>query len=483
MDILLIDPPYMSLKGSSTDCGYNVGLTSLAAYIRSKGIETGVLTGDLLMDFPSRRMWSNRRFEEYALAHREFEMILDDDNHYIWGRIADTVRQTRPKVVGMGYMSQMKYVVEKIAGMIKGIDPDIKIVAGQSHPTFCPEEVMQHPAIDFVIRGEGEIPLLNLMEELKKDSPKLETVPGIHYRDRDGQVRSNNGVDLISNLDELPFQARDLVLNCDYDLYREHEIYTIRGCPFTCDFCADRRLWGGKVRRRSIESVIEEIRQIKDTYKVDLLVIVDGTFTYDRRYLHAFCNALINLQLNIPWACTARYDTLDEESLKLMKRARCSILFFGLESGSDRVLKDIHKRITVEDIIRVSKMTHDVGIMSINSIIMGMPNETKEDMEETMELMQKIKADFVDISSFVPLPGTPLYDSMSEEDKGKINWRKVSMKSFNNHFSKTMSHDELNTYLLKAFRIGDRINRKSAIRLGIKKIPRFAVDTFKKLWK
>jgi len=491
MDILLIDPPYRSLKGIELDCGYNVGLTSLAAYIRSMEIETAVLTCDLLVDFPPKRIWDNPAFKDnafgglkkYALGHRELIRALENDGHHIWGKIANSVRQTSPKVVGIPYMSPVKYVVEKIVNIVKEVDGDIKIVAGHAHPTFYPEEVMQNPAIDFVIGGEGEIPLLKLVEELKKDNPKLETVPGIYYRDREGQVRSNKGIDFIGNLDELPFLARDLVLGCDYDSYREHNIYTNRGCPYTCTFCADRRLWGGKVRRRSIENVIEEIIQINDTFKVDLLAIIDGTFTYDRQYLEAFCNKLIDLQLNIRWGCTARHDNLDKEILKLMKRAKCRGLYFGMESGSDRILKAINKKITIEDTIRVSKMTRDAGIISINSIIMGLPYETKEDMEETLELMQKVKTDFIDINSYIPLPGTPMYDSMCKEDQEKIDWRKVSLKSLDNHFSETMSHDEFNTYLLEAYKLADSINRKSTIRLGIKMIPEFATGILKKLWK
>jgi len=137
---------------------------------------------------------------------------------------------------------------------------------------------MQNQDIDFVIRGEGEIPLLSLVKEFKKASPSWDTVPGIYYRDRDGQVKNNSGVSLITNLDELPFLARDLVLNCDYDTYRVHCLSTARGCPYLCSFCADKKLWGGKVRRRSVNSVIKELKLIEDTYKVNFVDFGDGTF-------------------------------------------------------------------------------------------------------------------------------------------------------------------------------------------------------------
>lgn len=458
MDILLIDPPYMSLKGVSTDCGYNVGLTSLAAYIRNEGIETAVLAGDLLE--PPDKTWTNYDFKDYAAAQRDYAKIVSDKAHVVWKKLTDFVSQTDPMAVGISYYTPLRYTVERVAGLIREIDRDIKIIAGAFHPTFCPEEVMQNPDVDFVIRGEGEIPLLRLVQELKKGSPEWERVPGIYYRDGEGRVRNNPGAGLISNLDELPFLARDLVLNCDYSVYRDHCMSSTRGCPYTCSFCGDKRLWGGKVRRHSVDNIITELEHLKDTYEVNLVDFVDGTFTFDRKYLQTFCNAIINHNLDIKWRCTARYDNLDEDLLKLMKQANCVGLYFGLESGSDRVLRAIDKKITVAEIIKVSNMVHDSGIFTATSVIMGLPYETKEDMEETLKLMKKVKTDVFDVNSYIPLPGTPLYDSMSEEDKKNIDWRKVAMKSLDNYFSKTMSQDEFKRYLFEAYEIANSAWKK-----------------------
>ncbi|MEE9399750.1 MAG: radical SAM protein, partial [Dehalococcoidales bacterium] len=320
-----------------------------------------------------------------------------------------------------------------------------------------------------------------LIKELKKDSPKLETVPGIHYRNRNGQVQNNPSANLINNLDELPFLARDLVLNCDYNRYRLHSISTARGCPYTCSFCADRRFWDGKVRRRSVDNVIEELRLLKDTYKINFVDFVDGTFTFDRKYLQTFCNTMINHKLNIKWRCTARYDNLNEDILQLMKQANCSGLYFGLESGSDRVLKAINKKIDVEKIIKVSKMVYNSGIPSATSILLGTPGEGKEDIEETLKLMKTIKTDIFDIFSYTPLAGSLLYDSMSEEDKKNIDWRKVGYKSFDNYFSKNISRDDFKRYKSEGYEIANNVRKKTFVRLGTRMFFHSIASMFKKL--
>lgn len=472
MDILLINPPFSSLKGVPADCGYSVGPTSLAAYLRRDGIETAVLYGDLLMGLPAIDTWSVDQEigqgaagpEESTKAWRNYADIVSDKTHFVWGKLADIVRQTHPMAVGISYLTPLKYGVERIANLVREIDPDIKIIVGACHPTFCPEEVMQNPDIDFIVSGEAEIPLLRLVKELKKDSPKWETVPGLYYRDRDGQIRNTPGVNLFTNLDELPFPARDLVLNCDYDQYPVHTTSTARGCPYTCTFCADKRYWGGKVRRRSVDNVIKELELLKSTYKIKSVDFADGTFTFDRKYLETFCNKMIEQELDIPWRCTARYDNLDEELLELMKRANCSGLFIGLESGSNRILKAIGKKTTTEQIVTVSKMVHDFGIPSVTSVMLGLPDENEEDMQETLNLMKEIDTDIFVVNNYTPLTGTSLYDSMSKEDRKNIDWQKVGYESYDNYFSKSISRDDFKKFLSEAHEIENNVLKKTIAR-------------------
>jgi len=408
-------------------------------------------------------------------------MVINDTNHAVWRKIVDIVNQTKPMAVGISYYTPLKYVVYIIANLVKEADSDIKVIVGSFHPTMYPEEVIRNSDIDFVVRGEAEIPLLRLIKELKKDKPHLETVPGIYYRENGGQIKNTPPIKMIENLDDLPFLARDLVLNCDYNRYKAHVMTTARGCPYTCTFCADRGLWGGKVRRRSVENVIEEISLIKNNYKISSIEIVDGTFTYDKKYVKAFCKSLIENKLNVSWRCTARYDNLDEELLQIMKQANCSGLYIGLESGSDRVLHVIDKKTTVEQIIRANKMVYDSGIPCAISILLGMPEETKEDLEKTLELMKKVRTDIFDINSYIPLAGTSLYDSMSEEERNSIDWRKTGFKSPNNDFIKTVSQEDFQKYMTEAYEIANKVRNKTIIRFTARRIFSFIPGVINRL--
>ncbi len=412
----------------------------------------------------------NQNASRYAAGQRDYARIVSDSTHPVWKKLEDRIRRARPAMVGIAYITPLKHAVLRIANLVKGIDRDIKVIAGSFHPTFCPEEVMCHPEIDFVVRGEGEMPLLRLVQELKNDAPKPETVPGITYRDREGRVRSNPDGPLIEDLDTLPYPARDLVLDCDYRSYRLHFVSSARGCPYTCSFCSDRRLWHRRVRRRSAANVIEELKFLKEKYTPTCIDFSDGTFTFDRKYLQEFCKALIEENLNVSWRCTARFDNLDEEILYLMKQSGCSGLYFGLESGSDRILETMDKKMTVEKMTAISRLVHESGIASGISVLLGLPDETREDIEATLALMKTIKTDIFDVNTYIPIPGTPLYDAMSQTDRDNVDWLKTGYKSFDSHYSGNISSRDFDRCRKEAYRIAGSTLRKTLFRMGASKL-------------
>ncbi len=465
MDILLIDPPYKCLKDVGIDCGYVLGLTSVAAYLNAAGIHTAVLTGDLLVGLgPGNIM--DLDVGLYARGQQHYEEALADDSHDVWIKISDIIQRLQPKAVGLTYLTPTRNVVEKIARLIKNLDTDIQVIAGGHHATFCPQDVLKNTDFDFAVRGEGEIPLLKLTEAIMSGRSKWAEVPGIAYRTEAGDVICTPEAELIHDLDALPFPARELVMDCDYTVYRSHYVLTTRGCPNRCAFCSDRRLWRGKVRRRSVANVVKELKVIKETYNPLFLDVSDGTFTFDSKYLTEFCERIIAEELGIMWRCTARYDTVTEDILRLMKKANCFGMYFGLESGSSRVLESVDKGISLDQIKRATDMVYDSGIISMASVMFGLPDEDQEDIRSTLELMRNIKSDLFDINCYVPLPGTPLYDDMAEADRSGINWSKASYKSLSSNFSKTIPSEQLKGYILEAYEIADSARERFKARLG-----------------
>ncbi len=486
MDVLLIELPLFTLMNLNTRRAYSIGLTSLAAYLREAGIDAAILSADTLAPVSSGKFlmssvpeWLKRNTKEQTLARKISEENTNNKDFIVWRLLAEKVRRLMPLAVGIPYFSPLKTVTDRIATVIKEVNPDIKVIAGAFHSTFCPEEVIRDPNVDFVVRGEGEVPLLSLIMEIKQPNPKWERVPGIHYRDGDGQIKSNPSVALIENLDQLPFPARDLVLDCDYNQFSNHSLITNRGCPYKCTFCGDKRLWGGIVRRRSVPNVIEEIKLLKNTYPINYFDIVDGTFTYDREYLRLFCQAMIDNEFDVRWGCTARYDNLDKELLALMKKAGCYGLYVGLESGSNRMLEYMMKKETVERSLEVSKMIYDSGIIQVTSVLLGMPDEDKEDIEKTLEVMRHYKTDFFDVNNYVPLPGTPHWDALSEEERQAIDWRKIGFKSADSYFSKRLTKEELQSYQDEANEIAESLRKRSLIRLTVKKAANSVARVFR----
>jgi radical SAM superfamily enzyme YgiQ (UPF0313 family) len=466
VDILLIDPPYRSLKGISPECGYHLGLTYLSAYLRTEGFDVGLINGDAILDLPRSSFLSlTFNLKKYSEGQELYQKILGDKNHFIWKKIIQMIQKSSPSTVGITYPTPAKHSVEKLASLAKTVDRHINVIVGGHHPTHSPIEVMQNKDIDFVVAGEGELPLLALMTELRKQESDLSQVPGIYWRDSTGTIRANPNSTQISSLDALPFPARDSVIDADYRRYRIHMMSTARGCPNRCTFCADRRLWHGKVRRRSVENVLEEIKELIRTYpNLQFLDFTDGTFTYDRTFVEGFCQRMIEENTDVQWRCTARYDDLDSQILSLMKKAGCFALYLGVESGSERILEMTGRNLHVAEMVEKSKLIQDAGIISMASVMFGIPGEKKDDVDKTLALMRKLKVDLFDVNSYIPLPGTPLYDLLGREEKENIDWSKTAVKSLENYFNEAISLGDLKQALLDGYQIATKKKKHFIVR-------------------
>jgi radical SAM superfamily enzyme YgiQ (UPF0313 family) len=312
------------------------------------------------------------------------------------------------------------------------------------HPSALPERTLREEAVDFVIDGEGADSLKILLEELTLSLPDLSRVPGLWYHDAT-TIRSNPRANLIGDLDSyLPIAAWDLL---PMHLYRAHNwhcfddiehrspyaaIYTSLGCPFNCDFCCINAPFGKPgIRYRSPERVVDEINLLVEKYGVRNLKIVDELFVLKEEHYIKIVEGIIanKLDLNI-WAY-ARVDTVKPENLARMKQAGINWLALGIESANPDVRDGSNKRMQSRDIKALVSMIQEAGIRIIGNFIFGLPDDTLETMEETLQLAMDLNCEFINFYCAMAYPGSKLYDiAMSEGWELPTEWHNFSQHGY-----------------------------------------------------
>lgn len=240
------------------------------------------------------------------------------------------------------------------AQVVKETLPDSIVVMGGYHPTFNFIETLEDENVDIVIRGEGEYIMLNLVQALENQS-SLHDVKGIVFEDKNSkEIVVNPEAPLIQDLDELPFPALNLLPMKKYRLLdmdtHMTTMITTRGCPMQCSFCSSAAMHGKKIRKRSVENIVDEIEYLKTNYDIDTIAFMDDTFTLKKRKVMAICDEILKRNIEIMWGCTSRVDTLDEKLLKKMKEAGCITIFIGVESSDQQQLDNMCKNTTIAKI-------------------------------------------------------------------------------------------------------------------------------------
>lgn len=281
-----------------------------------------------------------------------------------------------------------------------------RIVCGGPHATLNP--FMFPSDVDYVVIGEGEIALVDVVENKVKNeflSGKYISYPKIN------------------NLDELPMPAWHHFVGKEYqwDINSKFGLTaptfnfnTSRGCIYSCKFCSVKKLWG-KYRAFSPEKIVNEIEKLINKYGAKSIYFREDCFVASRKRVTDFCELLKQRRIDIEWAIEARVDIVKDNSLlEILKQAGCRGIEVGMESGSQRILDSIDKGITVEAIEDFFKLSHDIGIASYASIIYGIPGETEEDREKTEILLDKVKPDRIRRGVYLGLPGSNFYDQLLE---------------------------------------------------------------------
>ena len=306
----------------------------------------------------------------------------------------------------------------EVVRKIKGIIPDVKVIFLGTHVTALPERTMDEKAIDFIILGEPDLVLRDMIIELEKGGNNLGRIRGIGYREN-GKVVITGKADPIMNLDELPFADRSLIPDAEYfNPFAERLPYTTmltsRGCPFKCIYCSSVILYGHKFRARSPGNVVDEIEQcLNQGYKE--IFFRDETFTFGKKRTVGICKEILDRGLDITWMVNSRVDTVSEETLQWMKKAGCHLIKFGVESGSQEILNNLRKGITIEQTKKAFALCKKYGIETVAHMMFGNPGETEETLKKSIEFVKEIDADYASFNITTPYPGTELWDSIESK--------------------------------------------------------------------
>jgi anaerobic magnesium-protoporphyrin IX monomethyl ester cyclase len=328
----------------------------------------------------------------------------------------------KPDIVGLTSTTLTYNPALKLAKIAKEVLPNCLIFIGGPHVTFWDENALEEcPALDVIVRREGEYTLLELVQKVEA-SESFDDVLGITYR-KNGKTVRNPDRPYIEDLDSLPFPARHL---WPMEHLRKYEdilyLAASRGCVFWCEFCATVRMHGRKFRMRSPKNIVDELEFLHKTYGVTNFTFCDDAFTVEPTITEELCRQILERKLKIRWNCGTRVDMLTKELLTTMRDAGCVSVWSGVESGSQEVLDAMHKGITIEQTIRVFGWIRELGLKPAPNVILGFPGETKESAWKTIKFVEKISPDEVGFYNIAtPFPGTPLYDSVKE--KG---WLKVT---------------------------------------------------------
>ncbi len=318
-------------------------------------------------------------------------------------------------VVGFSVTTLSYHDAVRIAQKIKEHDPEKVVIFGGPHPTFMFEEALSTQVVDVVVRREGDTTIQELIHCLSRGGD-LSIVKGISYL-RNGHPFSTPDRPFIEDLDTLPLPARHLLNSKEYIHFGS--MLTGRGCPYHCIFCAAGPLSGHRYRIHSVERVCEEIRICHEQFGISEITFLDDTFTAIASRIKELCAMFNQLDFPLAWKCEARANTVNKELIDVMVSSGCNLVQFGVESGSDHILRSIQKGTTTDMVRKAVKISLDAGLDVVLSFIIGHPEDTVETVEQTIKFARSLRSlnpPHVDLQFMllVPYPGTQVWERAAE---------------------------------------------------------------------
>ena len=335
-------------------------------------------------------------------------------------KISDVISAFRPSIVGLSLLTGPVIMdAIRISKDVRALTPGAKVVWGGIHTTIFPEYVLKNDYVDYAVIGEGEAPLLEIAEAILSDKRRIEAIKNVGYK-VDGKMVINPQREFIKNLDLLPDPAWDLV---DIEKYAMQKFYsrrvitlnTSRGCPHRCAFCynqaVNKRIWRGI----SAERLFKQVVYLKERYGISGFQMYDDEFDVNRERVRIFCELLIKNRVKISFAHFSRVNMANKGIYALEKEAGLKHIEFGVESGSQRILDFIRKDQTLEMIQGAFRICRELKIPASALFMTGLPTETEEDLEMTINFLKTLKAHQTINTIFRPFPATKLFDYCVKE--------------------------------------------------------------------
>ena len=304
----------------------------------------------------------------------------------------------------------------KVIDTIKSKFPSSKTIIFGHYATQFAEEILDNIVVDYIILGEPDLIFSELYDCLKKGQD-TSNIKGIVYKGKKNEVIKQHGNGRIPDPNILPMPSYELLkFENYYEPFMQNPfvmIQTARGCPYACNYCV--KSFGRQLTTLEPQRIINEILLLKEQFNIKSIRFIDDTFTVNPKRVIELCRLMIDRDLDMEWSCLARADTVNDEMLMWMKKAGCKRIFFGIESGSQKILDYYNKEIKVEEALTNLLLCSKYGIETVGWFMVGMPNETREDFEQSVEFAIKAKLNYILVSELIPYPGTPLFEILKDQ--------------------------------------------------------------------
>lgn len=417
------------------------------------------------------------------LEKHGYDNEIFDSTFSSFHELCNVLLENTPRIVGIYTNLMTKLNVLRIIRFVKTNDRlrHTRIILGGPEVRNHASNFLLHGA-DYMVMGEGEESMLELVNFIMTGKPELSAIEGIVYKNEQGTICKNAEREKLKNLDLLPLPNRHKVnLQLYFDAWKQKHgtssvtINTMRGCPYSCKWCS-RAVYGSSYRRRSAKHVVDEIAWLQTSYNVDSIWFVDDVFTISHKWLESFSAEIEKRGLIIRYECITRADRMNEAVIKQLKKSGCFRVWIGAESGSQKVIDLMDRRVEVQQVRQMIQLAKRHDIEAGTFIMVGYPGETREDIFETARHLKVSDPDHFTITVAYPIKGTPLYEEVESRFVEQLFWDQSTDRDID--FKRTYSRRYYD-YAVKM--ISNEVYFKKALKKPLENLLRWPVFKLKSL--